>query len=302
MNRYLEHKEGVAKEGYIAALIIFLLLFLWFWFYVITPIQPKVQGLMINFGQVETGSGNEAPQSSESVKESAPKPVETPEKPVEDPKKSKAPEQAPAPAVQKDVAKVKDAEAPALPTEKKNKAEDKKDKKKDKKALAEDKEQEDQQQPQEEKKPELDTRALFKKRNKKNTNNASSQGTNTPNGDQGNESDSEFSDQQSDIYKPSRNIGMSDDGTIKADLQGRNLLSTPQIKDSSQKEGRIVVKIKVDNTGQVIDAIFTSGGSSTSDATLKALAIKAAKESKFNFDPAAPAVQTGTMTFTFKVR
>lgn len=298
MNRYLEHKEGIAKEGYIVALLLLLLLFLWFWFYTITPPNQEIQGLLINFGQVETGSGNEAPKSDDQEKATAP-PLEEP-KPVQEAKPEQTEKAEPAPSVQKDVHKVKDTEAPIVATEKLKK--DKADKKKeaDKKSKAQE-EVLPVTQP-EEKEPELDSRALFTKRNKANNNKSTSQGTNRPIGDQGNESDEEFSDQQSDIYTPSRNIGMSDKGSIKADLQGRNLLSTPQIKDSSQKEGRIVVKIKVDNTGNVIDATFTSAGSSTSDATLKALAIKAAKQSKFNFDPASPAIQTGTMTFTFKVR
>lgn len=301
MNYYLEHREGIAKEGYIAALIICLLLLIWFWFWTMSPVTPPktVQGMLINFGQVETGSGKETPNSSEQL--SNPPPVEAEE--VADNKPASTPNQStPAPSVQKKVQEVK-GESPALATEKKEKKEDKKEKDKKKKSEAQETIAEETQPAKVEKKPEIDPNTLFSSRNKTNNNSQStSQGLETQNSDAGNVTDEEFSDQNSDTFTPSRNIGMTDNGTVKTNLQGRNLLSSPKIKDNSQKEGRIVVKIKVDNTGKVIDASFNPGGSSTSDATLKSLAIKAAKDSKFNFDLDAPAVQSGTMTFTFKVR
>ncbi len=85
-------------------------------------------------------------------------------------------------------------------------------------------------------------------------------------------------------------------------LTGRKLLSVPPIDDSSQETGVVVVKIKVNRNGDVIEAQYTTSGSNTSSTVLKSKAIGAAKKTKFNNEPNAPEVQTGTMTFRFKVK
>jgi len=300
MTTYSQSSEKDDRKVLLLALLIaflsHLFLFLFMWFQTMTSVPPLVQGLMINFGDVEVGEGESAPNSSESEEVEA----LTSDNPAEEqPQPPQTEEAIPNPSVEQEVEKINDVESVALPTEKRQKKEDVEDKPKDKKeesATANDKKEKE-----EEKEREIDPQTLFKKRNNKSEN--TSQGnTNDPNGDQGNVSDENRSNQQSDVYTPSRNIGMSDDGNVLYDLQGRNLLTVPSIQDNSQREGKVVVKIKVDNTGKVIGADFQSKGSSTTDGVLKNLAIKAALGAKFNFDPNAAAVQTGTMTFTFKVK
>lgn len=95
--------------------------------------------------------------------------------------------------------------------------------------------------------------------------------------------------------------GLGDSG-IGFNLTGRRLVVRPNISDNSQEVGTVVIRIKVDNRGNVIDAQYTSAGSTTSSQTLVAKAIKAAKSAKFNADLDAAAVQSGTMTFKFKVK
>lgn len=300
MSTYSQNSEREDRNVLLLALLIAFFvhafLFLFMWFQTMTAVPPLVQGLMINFGDVEVGQGESAPNSSESENVEA----LTSDDPAEDqPEPPQTEEAVPNPSVEQEVEKINDVESVALPTEKRQKKEDADEKPKDKDreaASANEKTKE-----QEEKEREIDPQTLFKKRNNKSEN--TSQGSTTdPNGDQGNVTDDNRSNQQSDVYTPSRNIGMSDDGSVLYDLQGRNLLKVPSIKDNSQQEGKVVVKIKVDNTGKVIGADFQSKGSSTTNSVLKNLAIKAALESKFNFDPNAAAVQTGTMTFNFKVK
>ncbi|NNC94016.1 MAG: energy transducer TonB [Chitinophagales bacterium] len=85
-------------------------------------------------------------------------------------------------------------------------------------------------------------------------------------------------------------------------LSGRDMVGIPSIKDDSQKEGKVTLKIKVDRNGKVINAEYTIAGSTTSDPYLKELSVDAALNAKFNPDENAPEVQQGTMTFVFKMK
>ncbi len=304
-----QEEEGLSREGLIGTILVHLLLLLCFWFFYIQAVPPQVKGMIINLGTVEKGLGENTPQQNEEAASPPPVPEKVVEKPIEKTTPPKA--QTPKPAVENKVQEVKDETAPTLPTETPKKKEDKKDKKEEKvkdkkkeeKKPEPPKEEPKEEKVKEEKKPELDERALFRKRDKKNdkTNESTSQGNSDPDEDQGVDTDTDV-EEQSQVYTPSRDIGMHDKGTFKYDLQGRNMVSFPDVVETSQKEGIVAVKIKVDNKGKVIGAEYTGKGSTTSDSKLKQAAIKAAKEAKFNFAPNAPAVQVGTITFTFKVQ
>jgi hypothetical protein len=86
------------------------------------------------------------------------------------------------------------------------------------------------------------------------------------------------------------------------DLEGRNYQSLPSPKYEYQGEGRVVVEISVDRTGNVIQAIPGAKGSTTLDDYLLATAKEAALKSKFEAKPDAPAVQKGTITYNFVIR
>lgn len=86
-------------------------------------------------------------------------------------------------------------------------------------------------------------------------------------------------------------------------LDGRSIIgSLPRPSYSSNNEGIVVIDIQVDQEGNVTSATFKVQGSTTSDSKLVAEAISAAKKARFNRDANARFVQTGTITYTFKVR
>ena len=92
--------------------------------------------------------------------------------------------------------------------------------------------------------------------------------------------------------------GLGQEG-IGFTLEGRTpqTLTRPEYK--SQKEGRVVVEITVDRNGTVTQAIPGIKGSSTLDEYLLSVARKAALSSKFDKKPDAPAFQKGTITYNF---
>ncbi len=89
---------------------------------------------------------------------------------------------------------------------------------------------------------------------------------------------------------------------IIANLQGRTALSLPKPEYPSQKEGRVVVEVTVDNRGNVTKAVTGVRGSTTLDAQLLRAAEKAALNAKFDVAPNAPASQIGTITYIFRLQ
>ena len=64
----------------------------------------------------------------------------------------------------------------------------------------------------------------------------------------------------------------SDIGTRGDGLTNRGVKRAPEISDSSQKTGRVVIYVCVDRMGNVTKADYTQRGSTTSDARLVSLA------------------------------
>lgn len=89
-------------------------------------------------------------------------------------------------------------------------------------------------------------------------------------------------------------------GKIGGGLSGRGVLFEPPFRDNSQKTGRVVLNICVDNTGKVTTATFTQKGSTTSDSYLIDLARSNALKYKFSKGEADN--QCGTLTIDFKVQ
>ena len=88
-------------------------------------------------------------------------------------------------------------------------------------------------------------------------------------------------------------------GTVGGGLGNRGG-GGPKITDNSQKQGTVVVRVCVDNSGKVVSAEYTQRGSSTSDATLKRLAVSNAKQWKFS--KGSVDKQCGTITYRFRVQ
>lgn len=100
--------------------------------------------------------------------------------------------------------------------------------------------------------------------------------------------------------------GASTDGEDAEDYDGegifgRKVIFRPDIKDMTQKNGRIVVKICVNREGRVMNATYTQRGSTITDSELVQLAERSAKKYKFNKDYTAPNKQCGKITFIFKL-
>ena len=83
-------------------------------------------------------------------------------------------------------------------------------------------------------------------------------------------------------------------------LVGKDHLDEPS--NNSNKEGRVVVEIVVNQAGKVIQAKASAHGSTVQDAALWKAAEEAAMKTTFNVNYNAQAAQTGTITYIFKLR
>ena len=88
-------------------------------------------------------------------------------------------------------------------------------------------------------------------------------------------------------------------GKVGGGLGGRGG-SGPGISDNSNKTGTVVVKVCIDSSGRVTSADYTLKGSSTSDPDLQKLAIENAK--KWAFKSGIADTTCGTITYDFKVK
>ncbi|MDH3648851.1 MAG: cell envelope integrity protein TolA [Saprospiraceae bacterium] len=89
-------------------------------------------------------------------------------------------------------------------------------------------------------------------------------------------------------------------GMVGGGLGDRGVLFEPTIKDNSQKTGVVVVRVCVDQNGDVVSAKFTQKGSTTADSDLVGIAIKSSE--RFKFSKSTIDKQCGTITIDFKVR
>jgi len=83
-------------------------------------------------------------------------------------------------------------------------------------------------------------------------------------------------------------------------LSGRGIVNKPVIHDQIQEEGKVVVDIIVDRTGQVVRATANLSKSTTSSSDLIDRAVKAAYQATFTPKAAATVEQKGFLTFVFR--
>ena len=96
--------------------------------------------------------------------------------------------------------------------------------------------------------------------------------------------------------------GEGDGKGISVNLGGRKALSLPKPDYLIQKKGIVVVQVTVDKQGNVTKVSSGVKGSTTLDNELLKAAEKAALTAKFDVSPNAPAYQTGTITYIFKLQ
>jgi hypothetical protein len=102
---------------------------------------------------------------------------------------------------------------------------------------------------------------------------------------------------ESDNYKGG---GNGNSGVIAVrGLTGRNIIHRPSFEDDFNENAKVAVDVRVDAAGNVTDVEYQPRGSTTSDANLKAIAIRKAKQVKFN--PGSDE-SSGTLQFNFKLK
>ena len=93
------------------------------------------------------------------------------------------------------------------------------------------------------------------------------------------------------------------EGNANAHLKGRNVVGTlPKPSYNAQMEGTVVVQVKVDQYGNVTEAIPGVEGTTVTDKGLWNAARAAAMKAHFNMSADAPVLQTGTITYKFKLQ
>ena len=111
----------------------------------------------------------------------------------------------------------------------------------------------------------------------------------------------------SEGFKPGQPDGNTKEGRTEgnanAHLQGRNVVgSLPKPSYNAQLEGTVVVQVKVDQYGTVTEAVPGVEGTTVTDKGLWNAARNAAMKAHFNTKADAPVIQTGTITYIFKLQ
>jgi outer membrane biosynthesis protein TonB len=96
--------------------------------------------------------------------------------------------------------------------------------------------------------------------------------------------------------------GTAPGGDGDFNLANRSCLGKSKPSVSCNEQGTVIVKIKVNKNGKVVEAHFTQAGSSTAAGCLVQAAEKDALSWKFNPDDDAADVQQGTIKYVFKNR
>lgn len=282
-------------KGVLGTLIYHLLVLLALLFFgLTTPLPlPGEEGVEVNLGNSEQGSGiiqqaipeevSETPEKKEEVveKKQEEKVVETPpEKPVVKEK-----------IVEEKVIQQETEEAPAITKPEKKKEEVKKEK------IV----------PIEEKVPDpvVNPNALYKKKEPVekpaepvvNPNALYKKPTGTNQGVAGGTGD------QGQVHGTPESVnyeGLGGEGSgISFSLEGRGAKVIPKPTYTSPEQGRVVVSIWVNRQGLVVRADDGAKGTNISDINLRRLAREAALQAKFSEDPSAPDLQRGTITYNF---
>lgn len=150
--------------------------------------------------------------------------------------------------------------------------------------------------------PRPDANALFSKGAYGRPNNSKGDGTGGGQGDQGSPNgDPNSRNYTGDGQGNGQGHGVGDLNGSGFSLHGRTRVSLPAPNQCSIS-GKVIISIKVDKTGHVIDAELKRIGSTTFDECNVNNALAAARRATFNPDPNAPDVQEGTITYIYKVQ
>jgi len=87
--------------------------------------------------------------------------------------------------------------------------------------------------------------------------------------------------------------------TISRGLSGRRIIKLPNFEDDFNEPAKIAIDIRVNEDGTVVSAVYQSRGSTSSSASLKAIAIRKAMQLKFSNGEAE---SLGTVIFDLKLK
>lgn len=285
-NQNLQVEERNKKRGLYFSIGVHVILFL----IALLPLMtypdppPEKEGILVNFGAPDQGSGADAPQTQKRQEQNPETPMEEvepePEQEVEKVEQSEAsrlkPEEKILTEEESDVKVKKQAEKARQQSEAQKKAEAEAIRQKQEEAAQKQKQKE-----YEESKSSFSE--AFKGSGKGSTNKPGSEGD--PNGDPDAEKLKGIS---------------SGKGKIGGGLSDRGVAYEPAIRDQTQKAGRVVIKVCVNSKGNVISADYTQEGSTTTDSDLRRIAENAAK--KFRFTEGELDRQCGTITIDFRLQ
>jgi outer membrane biosynthesis protein TonB len=102
----------------------------------------------------------------------------------------------------------------------------------------------------------------------------------------------------SDNYTGNGGTGKSGVSKLRG-LQGRNMTKLPSFTDDFNENAKVAVDITVDAQGNVVSAVYQPRGSTTAQTSLKEIAIRKARQIKFN---ATGQESMGTLQFNFRLR
>ena len=128
-------------------------------------------------------------------------------------------------------------------------------------------------------------------------NNSKNQGVAGGKGDQGKTNGSP----DSDSYTGNGGTGKSG-VSISKGLQGRTFRSLPSFEDEFNENAKVAVDIKVDKSGNVLSATYQPRGSTTSDAGMREIALRKARQLKLNATSTGSDEQLGTIIFNFRLK
>lgn len=259
-----------------------LALFLMFFLKTEKPL-PGEEGVLVNVGYMEEGTGEVQKEQPMQEKQQPPK-QKQPEEKVE-----------PEPEQKEDVMTQEAQEAPSVPKEKEKKEEKEKEPEEEqpepeKEPVEEEPEKKTEEEPEpEEEKPDVNEKALYK--GKSDAEEGQDEGETGEPGDQG----SQLGSENADNHEGEGGMGEG----ISFSLKGRSAKHLPKPEYNSMDEGKVVVRIYVDKYGNVKRAEAGARGTTVTDLRLRKLAQKAAMRAKFSQDPEAPEMQKGTITYNF---
>tara|TARA_Y100000782_G_scaffold115488_1_gene159080 strand:+ start:908 stop:1735 length:828 start_codon:yes stop_codon:yes gene_type:complete len=263
------------REGIMATVLFHVVLLLLFLFVGLTHMVPAPeQGVLINFGNSEVGSGNVQPDQS-----GTPDPVAQQTAPETTPPTPSEPTPTDPVATQDNVETVEVPETKETPSETKPTQ----DKPVEEEPIKEEPEPE----------PQISNQlnsALDKFKKSSNQTGGSEGDDQNQTGDKGQENGVK----EGGAY--SGNMGGGGNGDYN--LGNRKALTKPRPSYTCQEEGVIVVEVRVDRNGKTLDAKVTKGTTNYAQC-LTSQAIKAAMETKWQSKPDAPYKQIGTITYRF---